>query len=265
VKQDRMDSDRPIPPSEAAPLMYGPDELTAGYYGLESQERNVGIAAILKHARPVGLWYRLLTLYVEGMREPWEPGVEVLSHDENAQGVLTSQLLGLGVSSSKSALDLLLAGYYSIAFAAIRHMVESVFRIREVKLNPERAKYFYDIEPPKSFEVVAEIVKSLKASDPEHESRYENMRLSWKFLSKGAHPSGEGILQTQTSDRARFVFEPTYDWRFMIEGLQHGLSATTMLVLTLGERSGLEAGWHDRLNNLNALVKEWADSEPGLN
>ena len=109
----------PKRPTTPRPLLPGSPEVEEGYYDLEEHERNQMHVAMLAHEDAVALWYRALTLYRRAALLNWS-----ISKDDFAE-LVQSQLLGLGVSSMKAALDMLMAGYYSLAFAVIRHMLES--------------------------------------------------------------------------------------------------------------------------------------------
>ena len=58
-------------------------------------------------------------------------------------------LLTLSISSSKAALELLISGHYSIAFASIRHMFEISIQCLYLEAFPEQhPKWYSDPETP---------------------------------------------------------------------------------------------------------------------
>src|SRR5215208_6794789 len=110
----RMDFEQP--PDQTPPLLFGPRDVVEGYYDLEVHERNQTFQTLTPYRDAVALWYRALTLHWRAMLGEWEFVDAVPGRPElTAQG-LQMQLLGLSVSASKAALDMLLAGYYSVAF-----------------------------------------------------------------------------------------------------------------------------------------------------
>jgi hypothetical protein len=107
---------RPIPQG-APPLLFGPDDVTEGYYELEELERGFSLDALRNHRDAVALWYRGLTLFRRGMIGMWEYLGEEGPGDIMSAWGIQANALGLSVGSAKASLDLLLAGYYSMAFA----------------------------------------------------------------------------------------------------------------------------------------------------
>jgi len=135
-----------IPDLGDVPLLFGSPDLVEGYYQLEAAERNQGMGTLGRHAEELFIWYRSLTLHYRAFLR----GFHFDCSDEEliAYG-LRLQLLALSLNSSKAALDLLLAGYYSPAFAAIRHMIETLLLCRNVEAWPREAAAFYHPEPGK--------------------------------------------------------------------------------------------------------------------
>src|SRR5688572_16188488 len=107
------------------PILVGPSEVQDGYHDLEECERNQMWDAVQKQTPAVILWYRALTLYRKEMYAGWDFSGYELGSMERSVRVLQMQLLALGVSAAKSGQDDLLAGYYSQAYAAIRHLLET--------------------------------------------------------------------------------------------------------------------------------------------
>src|SRR5262249_51744258 len=105
-----MDMAEPKRPTTPRPLLTGPLAVEEGYYDLEEHERNQKGVAMHPHADAVALWYRALTLYRRAALLNWS-----LSAGDTAE-LVRAQLILLGVSSMKTSLDLLLSGYYSLAF-----------------------------------------------------------------------------------------------------------------------------------------------------
>jgi hypothetical protein len=121
------------------PILVGPEDIIGGYYRLERLEREVGMRALVDHQAEVGIWYRLLTQQSEALARGFRfDGTE---EKRRAQG-LRSQLIALSLTTSRAALDMLIAGYYSIAYAAIRHMIESWSISRFVEVWPHEATSF---------------------------------------------------------------------------------------------------------------------------
>lgn len=266
----------PSPPTGVPPLIFGPGEITEGYYRLEELERGFSLETMSKNQIAVSLWYQALTLYRRGMLGPWNyPGDKEMEDNLTAWN-LQSQLLGLGVGSAKSALDLLLAGYYSNAFAIIRHILESViqsiyletftlesplwfgkpgrFARDLVKANPSK-------KPPKNIppnckEMVERLKKEYSAR-PIWGTRLDSMYDSWVLMSKGSHPTAEGMRQTNTNGNTSYRFDPTYFEDLCLVGFDHGLAAVNRQLISLSSVKPQPQEWTDRRAALSKAIDDW--------
>ncbi|HEY7030049.1 MAG TPA: hypothetical protein VH482_01915, partial [Thermomicrobiales bacterium] len=81
------------PPDQTPPLLYGPDDVTEGYYELERLERGFTLQALREQREVVALWYRILTLYERGMMGTWEHPNPKAGKDAVTVWGLQSQLL----------------------------------------------------------------------------------------------------------------------------------------------------------------------------
>lgn len=251
---------RPVP-SETIPLVYGPDDVTEGYYELESVERNCKCHALREHPDAANLWYRGLTLFRRGMLGAWEHTVTEESVDRTVWG-LRGQLLGLGVSSAKASLDALLAGYYSAAYSSIRHMLETLVQYLYVVIKPEEANRWYRQPGGPAAQSkspsMRKMVDAIKA-DPRLAATagfIDKVYKSWILMSKGSHPTGEGIKQT-VADDGRFVFGATYDREMVLVGFDQGLFAVMMLLQGLQWLRPQDQGWADALDKWRADLRAW--------
>lgn len=150
---------------------------------------------------------------------------------------LQAELLGLGLGTAKSALDTLLGGYYSVAYASIRNMIETFLQYLYVGIKPDAATR-WSLRPggpaaqPRS-PGVASMVKVIK-DHPDIakvglDGPVGTMYRAWDDMSKGSHPTGFGLQQTRDGE-ARSVFGATYDPELMLLGLEHGLAALKLLL-----------------------------------
>jgi hypothetical protein len=228
----------PKRPTTPRPLLTGPPEVEEGYYDLEEHERNQMLVAMSEHPDAVALWYRALTQYPRGMLGGWtftgaEPGTVELA----AMG-LQMQLLGLGVSAAKSSLDDLLAGYYSQAFGGIRHMLETYVQCFYVSINPDESELWYEQEGGIAAQVDPPSMKTMcQAIQAEPGFRMtgvpgfmDKVYNSWQLMSKGAHPSGVGILQTAGEAPTKHLLGATYRRDLALAGFDIGLFAVATLL-----------------------------------
>jgi len=193
--------------------------------------------ALARHVREVTFWYGLLSHYrrvLEGEIVP-RPG-------DPAFGA-RRQVLSLSLTSAKAALDALLAGYYSIGYASIRHMSECWFVSRYLECHPTMAPGLYARDPSKpkvKFPDIGPLIKDVEACNhplaPADSVRL--MKKVWVNMSKGAHVTGEGIVQTASTDDGVVHLGATYVPEMAVAGFAHGAHVGYYLVR--------EALWHLR-------------------
>lgn len=194
------------PPQRDIPLVYGPAPTTLGYYALEEASRENALRTMSGHQRETALWYRALTLHLQAQDGNWTPlptpKGEQFHHAQTAQ----IDLLALGLCSSKAALDLILAGYYSIAWAAIRHCAEVTIHCQYLAHFPSTYWLWYarDDEkqkPPKCRQMVDQLKKEHKSNHGSSGQAYADFLEStyklWHLMSAGSHPTGEGLTELQ--------------------------------------------------------------------
>jgi hypothetical protein len=248
------------------PLLRGSSDLVKGYYELEEAERHAKLQAYGRHREEAALWYRGLSLYLRVFQGPWDftdqvdetYGARVLN--------LRGQLFGLGICTVKAALDALLAGYYSVAFASIRHMIETVIQDIYLLLYPEEFVLWYadpgeeqvDKQTPSCWVMVEAIKQSPNLA--EHGLKVEfidELRKAWKLMSKGAHPTGEGINQTRSTDGSRLVFGAVYNRDYCLTGLDNGFFALNLLLVGLCGLQEQSIDWKAERASLAQEIGEW--------
>jgi hypothetical protein len=256
------------PPNSMPPLLFGPDEVTQGYYELEALERGNTRETLRRHPETVALWYRALTLYMQGVRGTLDLSDKVQTHTDLMALNLQGQLLGLGISSSKAALDMLLAGYYSVAYAAIRHMLESFVQYLYVATEPDEAKRWYDqpaavkgqMKTPGCRQMVDRIKQDSDLISPDF---IEQVYDAWGAMCKGAHPTGEGLYQlVGVEEGSSFTIGPTYDRNLYLIGFRQGLFAITNLLHALQALKEQPAEWLVADGTLRREILSWQEGFP---
>ncbi|HEV2123760.1 MAG TPA: hypothetical protein VGW38_13430, partial [Chloroflexota bacterium] len=221
------------------PLLHGPSNIVDGYYRLETLERNWASEALSRHRNKATVWYWLISLHSRAMLSGFNfdcSKEELLSH------TLRMQLLGLGLVSSKAALDTLLAGYYSVAYATIGHMIESALLCRYAEEFPQAARRFYRSRPgepssprPRPMTVVSKLKgRYKKTRRMKDHTLVEDARRGWEAMSDGSHPSGIGIVQTLGERDGLGVLGATYHAELAEAGFRNGLTAAMLLVVDTG-------------------------------
>lgn len=245
-----------IPDLGKRPLLFGRPELVEGYYALERTERNMGMGALGQHGPQVHLWYECLTLHYRAYRAGFPIGGG--SPEEVSARVLRSELLALSLTSSKAALDLLLAGYYSPAYAAIRHMIETVLTCHYVEAWPSKAKEFYSKEPgtarPPSPAKASSMVGRLKTRYSKDKGLYESVYKAWRNMSDGSHPSSIGIVQTRDYQSGMGVLGATYQPALFGDGVGPGLGISLSLLFEVRRLQPLDDQWNAQLDDLSTRL-----------
>jgi hypothetical protein len=259
----------PKRPTTPRPLLKNTPEVEEGYYDLEEHERNQMNVAIRAHKDAVALWYRALTQYRRAMLGRWKfTGAEPGSVELTAMG-LQMQLLGLGVSAAKSSLDDLLAGYYSQAFGGIRHMLETFVQCLYVSFNADESFRWYEQEGGIDEQVDPPSMKHMcQAIQAESEFKFtkvpgfmDKVYNSWQLMSKGAHPSGVGIRQTEGENETKHLFGATYRPELALPGFDIGLLALTMLLPQALRLAKPEVGpWSEELDRIDNDVAAWREA-----
>lgn len=243
------------------PFLWGAPHVVDGYLSLEITERNIKHVAIGKHPIEVALWYEGIGLIMTGMEGKWDPKVEepaLLTFN------IELQLFGLSVSSAKAGLDMILAGYYSVAFAAIRHIIESAAQAMYLNLNHDyRVNWEVGEKTERMRIVVNEIKVGLKAigrSNDDAET-FEALYTSWALMSKGSHPSGEGLLQVRPQgDDPRHIMGAAYNENLAYFGFDHGLTALVGILDILKAIGRVSESWLEQYSLWRQKRRAWIDT-----
>lgn len=251
------------------PLLSGPADIVEGYQELNELERGFVEQALRLHITPTTLWYRALTLFRQSVAGQWDQ-TDLQHPDFGARVVnLQAQLLGLGISTAKSSLDALLAGYYSSAFAGIRHLLETFVQHFYLVAEPQEYVRWYD-QPnastkdrmtPRCKDMIIKIQGNAALADIGFPADFMNAVYdSWALMSKGSHPTGEGIVQTVDGDvEIRFIYGATYNRRLANTGFDHGLFAIGNLLLALPTIRQQSTEWTDRRQSVRRGISSWRE------
>jgi hypothetical protein len=239
-------------------MLFGPPAIVDGYYNLERLERGVRLQTLRAHATETSLWYHGLKLLTEPMHGIWD-----LPDDEQLRKMrgLQAEILGLEISSAKAGIDLVLDGHYSIAFAAIRHMLEGFIQFFYVQCYPDQVKLWYsDAETPGCRQMVDQIKKFIRQATKTKDEipKIDQIYESWKFLSKGSHPTGGGITQVQPSaDDPRHMVGSAYRPHLAYVGFDHGLYALDYLLDCIPILDKGSNEWGNEFESWSVKVRQW--------
>lgn len=261
------------PPQGEPPLLFGPDDITGGYYELEDLERWFTLKALEEHRDAAALWYRGLTLFRSGMMGQWEYSRDEGGRDHIIAWGIQAKALGLGVGSAKASLDLLLAGYYSMAYAGIRHMLESTVQVLYLAAFPLESPLWFGKpghfaresmkanpgnQPPRFIPPSCKkMVDKLTEHVPQWGDGLKIVYDSWALMSKGSHPTSEGMRQTETESDTFHVIGATYVEELCITGFDHGLSAVNRLLHALNSVKPQSEEWNAQHDTLTNAIVAW--------
>lgn len=240
------------------PMLFGPPRIVDGYYNLELLERGVRLQSLRAHRVETSLWYHGLKLLSEPMHGVWE-----LPEDAQLRKMrgLQAEILGLEISSAKVGIDLILDGHYSIAMGAIRHMLEGFIQMFYIQCYPDRVKLWYsDAETPGCRQMVDQIKKYIRQATKTKDEipKIEQVYESWKFMSKGSHPTGGGITQVQpTEDDPRHMVGSAYRPHLAYVGFDSGLYALDYMLDCIPILGRDSDEWHAEFQSWSAKVRKW--------
>jgi len=127
-------------------------------------------------------------------------------------------------------------------------MLEATAQSMYLMLFPEsHIKWDPDDEGPGMRQLVNQIKKELRKKGAEDVDNFEKLYDSWKYMCKGSHPSGAGLLQViaRGGDERNIVgsvFRPD----FVETIFDHGLWAMLMVLVTFPSLKVMDEEWNRR-------------------
>lgn len=245
------------------PIMSGDRKIIDTYYRLEALERGVAIYSLNKHAFEAGLWYRGLALLHDPILGTWEFADESVENGWRRKAEqVQSTIIGLEVTSAKAALDQLTRGNYSIAFAAIRHMLEAFIQIYYLFIKPQDAALWRDSgKKTPSMNNMVSLIKGVGKAvvgDGFNEEGIDRLYASWTLMSKGSHPTGGGLVQV-LPDNGEGIHKlgSHYNEQLAYIGFDHGFFALTQLLSSLRMIRDPGAEWSSDVEAFDGKVGVW--------
>lgn len=248
----------------------GSSSAAYGYNRLEETQRAVRQHSIGQHQTEMLLWYRGLTLYYVAQIGTWD--LSGTSNERVVAQQVQMDLLGLGLSSGKVSLDLLIVGYYSPTYATIRHMLETVMQWFYLELFPERAYLWRTPSTSENRKQMAmktmrsRLVKRAKKFQPKEEglefvSHFNQVYRYWGRMSAGSHPSGTGLAQVVFPEsRLKRQTGANYNRHTILVGFSHGLFALRELLAVFRTTNRVDDEWQERLNSWNEEVEDYREA-----
>lgn len=240
------------------PLPEGAPHWTQGYRELDLSEQRVMHVALEHFSNYAELWYRLIDLYVRGLRGETRVEDEEMWQPWEAR----SELLGLALGNSKAALDMALAGYYSGSYVLIRHLLETWEHVAFIRLEPDTAIAWYQQEGDCStwkFEPGDNPRRKRLRREITLKGHLKIVERFWKEMSNGAHPTGKGLVQTMGEGAGRHVLGANFHANMALLALDSGVYANLLLLKEINQLKPQDENWiqqvHDVIRQHRELYK----------
>ena len=247
------------------------------YRSLEDGELGMRLTATGENRDACLLWLKALELYRSAFLDSgeWGAWVDSFSPTERKALEIRADLLGLAGSTSKPALDAILAGYYWPASGMIRSLLETSRRVGFIRRRGEEALQWFQTptESPigpdgrprprreRPAQVTPELIDQAFEDAPEEEKRiFDTVKAGIVHFHWGAHPSPEGILQLYAGDEPFKVFGPTYHRPFCAFCLKWGLFAHLALLMEVLLLKDQSVEWVERLRAFGRGFSAWQET-----
>lgn len=246
--------------------------LVEGYNHLESAEHIFARRVNDTCARPIRLWYEALNIYRLAMQSQ-----QVTRKDIDPRIVpLRIQLQAQGVASAKAALDMLSVGYYNVAFAAIRQLMDIHIQCYYLLIRPEDARFWATAlddasivaNPPSCRSMVTDLKRFAARNGDDvqfpTEASWQHLYDRWNALGSWTFaPAMEAEVGAFSGRSSTVESGPRHDSALVQMGFFYGLVTLDSLFAMLSEDGRLtgegrdhHARYHDELDAWTASLRD---------
>lgn len=207
------------------------------YFRLEEHELGVRLSSQRSFQQAIVLWMKQIDLLTRGMAGTYE--LDGLSREGRHSLSFRLNLLGLSVSTTKLALDGVLAGHYNGSLALVRNLLETWRRVAYSRIHPSDVWRWFPKElwpidvlsmpdkPPSAKEIGVLIERE---GDELDQQILKHVEVGFDKLNSHVHPTLEGATQTWGGSVETSVFSPQFSelhagWCFL-----WGLLANRILI-----------------------------------
>jgi len=247
------------------PTLDGTADVIAGYRAFHVQEGKYTALALDAMPDAVATWYRLLSLFDRALRREHEsPSTEL--DDQHRVWEIRLRLVSTSAATAKLALDATLAGYYSQAYALLRHLLETWQQMVYVRVNPSEAKRWWSPDGilPASVPSTNKITNGLTAfgkTDRELGHNAAQVVIMIKEFHKGAHPSGLIVSQTNAGKAGFAQLGANFDRRFLANVMSKGTAAMALLLQEYARTSSVDTAWREEFAKILQSRTRWHEPE----
>jgi hypothetical protein len=245
------------------PMLPGNRELIAGYIFMHHQEAKYTAIALKEMPEAVATWYRYLELFNQAIRREHESG-ETGPTPAWFSWHLRIHLVATATGTAKLTLDAGLAGYYSQAFALIRHMLETWRQMVYARLFPSEADRWYTLESgrppcePGRNTIKKELDKYAKRTgDRELKQQLAVVTQKIENCDDGAHPSAMAVAQLKTGKPGFSQLGANYIESQSAALVSIGTFAIALLLDELQKLVALDETWSDELRDIHQQRDRW--------
>jgi hypothetical protein len=250
-------------------VLNAPPEVVAGYRTLHLEEaRYPGIALQCTPAE-IAVWHQYLTLFNKTMRRE-HISLSANQDDAHTSWGLRLSLASAAVASAKLTLDATLAGYYSQAFASIRHMLETWQQMAYVRLNEPAARQLFSPdgvrEPHQPNQnTIARGIRRFGKSDPVVLQDLGVVETEISNLKEGAHPTVLTVMQTVTADPEQLRLGATFNPDLFRRTWRIGIVALAPLLHEIVQIVQVDEDWWNEFGEIRAERSRLHDLAEGDN
>jgi hypothetical protein len=228
------------------PVLKVNDEVLQGYMALEREERRFTTHTLTQHREFVIVWYLHLTLFREAIGAYRD---RVATEAVSTAHILRLQFIAAAGGTAKLALDATLAGYYTQAFALVRHLFETWVRLEFLRLNPEGADRWYmgdDGTPPQPPNEGTIHRYFRRHKEYPGKQLVEQIIGTIESLNVMAHPSQHTLQQTRGVRPTQITVGANYDADLCARALHEGAHAFRFVSAHLIELAEPPQSWRER-------------------
>ncbi|MDP9472571.1 MAG: hypothetical protein M3Q71_18220 [Chloroflexota bacterium] len=248
-------------PVAVRPVLAASDELLVGYLVLEREERRYTEHALSQHGAMVAHWYRLLTLLWFAVESAAPPPDE---RPRSLDSLLRIQFIAAAAGTAKLVLDATLAGYYTQAFALIRHLLETWLRLEYLHARPDMAEHWYvgeDGRPPRPPGEGAIRKEVYRAANGDRRQVINRVIQTIDKLNVMAHPSPHTLQQTIGVHPNQYNFGANYDAGLCVGALHEGQGALSLILAAFNQDAPQSEAWRDELRAAQTDYRPVLDAE----
>jgi hypothetical protein len=246
-------------PIAAKPMLAVEAPIASGYVNLHETEAHQTLLSLEAMPEAVRVMYRYLTVY-DGM----------MRREHDCDGDLACQLrlrlAAVAASTMKASLDLALAGYYSPAYALVRHLLETWQALAYLRINPSAARQWFSPDGtrrarPPSRRRIANRVSQPGSGFEEMQANAQTVKRMIEKCHDGAHPSMLTMLQPEIGRDDYMQLGGNFQRRYLAEWMSHATAAFALVIHEVAHTIETDDQFAEDFGPIHAERSEWFAKE----